>query len=168
MNLNTHTDAKTELQSSTQKVLHANTGISVRMLPEQWIEIGVDLPGTELEATAVRMRGNVLTIEATRPKTVGRGDSAEPGIDRVTTRIVLRDRPRGPVAVSRQTSGGVAIRVPLAQTSVHDDELRATDGIGGIAAELLAHARSVSMNHKHSSQQDFDVFPRRSGDVSVS
>jgi|TARA_B110000495_G_C22996832_1_gene587774 hypothetical protein len=168
MNLNTHTDAKTESLSSTQKVLHANTGISVRMLPEQWIEIEVGLPGAELEATAVRMRGKVLTIEATRPKTVGRGESAGPGIDRVTTRVVLRDRPRGPIAVWRQTSGGVAIRLPLAQTSVHDDELRAIDGIGGIAAELLAHARSISMNHTRSSQQDSDVFPRRSGDVSVS
>jgi hypothetical protein len=68
----------------------------------------------------------------------------------------------------RQPSGDVAIRVPLAQTSAHIDELRATDGIGGIAAEVLAHARDASMNHTHSSKQVSDVLPRRSGGVSVS
>jgi len=168
MNLNTHTDAKTESLSSTQKVLHADTGISVRMLPKQWIEINVDLPGTELDTTAVRMRGHVLTIESTRPALAGIDEFTATGIDRVTTRIVLRDRPRGPVTAIRQASGAVAIRVPLAQTSVHDDELRATDGIGGIAAEVLAHARHASMNYTHSFKQGSDVLPRRSGGVSVS
>ena len=142
MNLNTHTDAKTESLSSTQKVLHAEQGISVRTLPEQWIEVEANLPGTGLETTG--------------------------GIERVMTRIVLRERPRGSVIATREPSGGVRVRVPLKSNQVRDDGARATDGIGGVAADVLAHARNAAANQMHSSQQDTDFFPRRSGGVSVS
>jgi hypothetical protein len=167
MNLNTHTDAKTESLSSTQKVLHAEQGISVRTLPEQWIEVEANLPGTGLETTGVRLRGRVLTIEAVHPAIDGRA-APSPGIERVMTRIVLRERPRGSVIATREPSGGVRVRVPLKSNPVRDDGARATDGIGGVAADVLAHARNAAANQMHSSQQDTDFFPRRSGGVSVS
>lgn len=149
MNLNTHTDAKTETLSNAQNVLHAEQGISVRMLPEQWIEIEADLPGTGLETTGVRIRGRVLTIEAVHPAIDGR-DATEPEIERVTTRIVLRERPRGPVTATREASGDVRVRVPLKSHPVRDDQVRAADGIGGVAADVLAHAHRVPTNQTHS------------------
>ncbi|MDP6987406.1 MAG: hypothetical protein QGG74_05110 [Phycisphaerales bacterium] len=167
MILNTHTDAKTDTLSSTQKVLHAEQGISVRMLPEQWIEIEAALPGTGLETTGVRIRGRVLTIEAVPPAIAGRAD-ASPGIERVTTRVVLRDRPRGPVTATREASGRVRVRVPLKSTSVRDQGVWTADGIGGIAADVVTHAHISGANQTNSSKQETDVFPRRSGGVSVS
>ena len=144
MKLNTHTDAKTGSMGSTMNVLHAEPGIAVRTLPEQWIEIEAGLPAAGLETTGVRMRGRVLTIEAVRPGGGGHDEDAQAGIKRVTTRIVLRERPRGAVTAVRQASGSVQVRVPLQSPSIHDDALRARDGIGGVAADILARSHAVN------------------------
>ena len=168
MILNTHTDAKTDTLSSTMNAQYANNGVSVRMLPEQWIEIEADLPGTGLETTGVRMRGRVLTLEAVRPS-FNTHVAPNLGVDRVTTRVVLRDRPRGPVTATRRPSGSVLVRVPLRQPHVaSDDAPHALDGLGGVAAEALMHARNHPEQQSYTSCQDTDVFPQRSGSVSAS
>jgi len=144
MNLNTHTDAKTESLSSTTNVLHADSGITMQVLPEQWVEIEADLPGTGLKMTEVRMRGRTLTIESVRSRADGQHRDAEVGIERVTTRVVLQKRPRGPVTSARQPSGSIQIRVPLNPSAADGGVLRATDGIGGIAADSLVRSRAMN------------------------
>jgi hypothetical protein len=117
MNLNTHTDAKTESLSSTTNVLHADSGITMHVLPEQWIEIEADLPGTGLELTDIRMQGRTLTIESVRSRVDGH---------------------------QRDTEDGIQIRVPLNPPAAVGNVVWATYGIGGIAAERLVRSRAMN------------------------
>jgi hypothetical protein len=161
----TQTDAKTDTWgNAVTPVTETTATITVRTMPNQWIEIVADLPGVGLEATGVRLRGRVISIEAARPR-LAEGLDPLPGIERVTTRITLHERPRGPLTATRREGGNVLVHVPLA---TDPDAPRASDGIGIIAADRLAAARHSIREPLNVLSQAADVFPQRSGSVSAS
>ena len=162
----TQTDAKTETRGrKVAQSTNRTTTIAVRTLPNNWIEITADLPGAGLEVNGVRLRGRVISIEAVRPRfTVGLNPQSD--IEKITTRIVLRERPRGPIAATRCAGGSVLVRVP---TSISKKDARCTtDGFGAIPADRFAEARHSNHEPLSFLSQAADVFPRRSGGVSAS
>ena len=166
MNYKTQTDAKTATWGSKATQFTERTAtIAVSTLPNQLMEIMADLSGTGLEATGVRLRGRVISIEAMRPR-LAAGLDPQSDIEKITTRIVLRERPRGPIAATRCVGGSVLVRVP---TSISKKNARrSTDGFGDVGADRLAKARQSIREPLSFLSQAADVFPRRSGGVSAS
>ncbi len=150
----THTDAKPAQWSVPQEASRPNarTEAMLKERADQWHEMTVHLPSAGLDHTTLRQKGKTLTVTAKR--------SAEStpacGIDRVTTRIHLHDRPGGPVrAMRRPGSDLVVIGIPHAGTR----STSGLDGLGAVAADRLAEARAVTRNPLHQPTQDTDVFP---------
>ena len=162
----TQTDAKTATWGSKATPFAERTAtIAVSTLPNQWFEIMADLPGAGLEVIGVRLQGRVISIEVMRPHPAT-GFDPQSDIEKITTRIVLRERPMGPITATRCEGGSVLVRVPTSISK--QDARRSTDGFVASTADRLAEARQSIREPLSFLSQAADVFPRRSGGVSAS